>query len=108
MSGSQRSSGNCGKGKFQRREVISFRHAGMKSFMTLIREPELNIHGSRRKWSNISIVFSMGEGMFIQGGARKAGIIRNVQTDGAESAHGTMGIAVSAWQINVPCVAGSH
>ena len=41
-------------------------------------------------------MFSMGERMFMQGGARKAGIIRNVQTDGAESAHGTMGIAVSA------------
>ena len=53
-------------------------------------------------------MFSMGERMFMQGGARKAGIIRSVQTDGAESAHGTMGIAVSAWQINVPCVAGSR
>ena len=96
MNGLHRSSGSCGKGKFQRREVISFRHAGMKSFMTLIRDPELNIHGSWRKWPNISLMFSMGERMFMHGGARKASIIRSVRTYGAESAHGTMGIAVSA------------
>ena len=64
--------------------------------MTRIRDLELNVHGSRRKWSNISIMFFMGERMFTQDGERKACTILSVQTDGAESDRGTMETAASA------------